>query len=468
MPELFMRIMKEEWRIHSTMFGQISFALFPVMIFGIVFMGSFLLPLLQSAIPASNLALITHAMFLVLGVMVGGFGLMGNEMMNRRFGQASLLAYSARSLPLSERFIFLNFVVKDTVYYFFLWVLPFGAGYIAASPFTGVPLAQSLLLLLTLALAFMAGLCTIFLLSALYVRSRHACGILVLALGAGLLALAFTTGTNPAFYFPPLLLYCGFSWGLLLVSCVVLAIMFLLSILIFSPDHAGTTRRYADLFAPLLKNFPSLPHPPLVAKDFVDLYRSGIGVGQALFSFLIPLVVIWFFLSLLGSYLPPHGLLFLFAMITGVIASTMYTWVTEFDAFGPYACLPVAVSTLIRSKITTFSLLQVVPAIFIGLAAIISGEPAYILPAVVLCVSISFYAAGVMSYLCGLSPSVLVYDVKVLFTYLVLDGVVCAIFSAVSFANPFYALSSVVLLIPGWLSVKAAMKRWDAVDPAGL
>ena len=78
-------------------------------------------------------------MYLMLGLMVGGFGMLGNEVMNRRFGQASLLAYSARSLPLSERYIFANFVVKDTVYYFFLWVFPFGFGYVLASPFTRCP-----------------------------------------------------------------------------------------------------------------------------------------------------------------------------------------------------------------------------------------------------------------------------------------------------------------------------------------
>ncbi|MCU0631368.1 MAG: hypothetical protein MUC66_00120 [Methanolinea sp.] len=468
MPELFLRMMKEEWRIHSTMFGQVSFALFPVMIFGIAFMGSFLLPLLRSAIPSSDLALMTHALFLMLGFMVGGFGLLGNEMMNRRFGQASLLTYSARSLPLSEHFIFLNFVAKDTVYYFFLWVFPFGAGYIAASPFTGTPLFQALLLLLTLVLSFMSGLCVVFLLSALYIRSKRACWLSVLALGAGWGGLAILTGTNPALLFPPFLLYSAFSWSTLFGLCTILAVMFAISIVLFSPETAGTTKHYPNTLAPLIRRVAFLPNPPLVAKDLIDLYRSGIGIGQTLFSFLIPLVVIWFFLSLVGSYLPPHGLLFMFAMITGVIASTMYTWVTEFDAFGSYACLPVAVSTLIRSKIATFSLLQVIPAVFIGLVATLTGERAYILPAVVLCVSISFYAGSVMAWLCGLSPSVLVYDVKVLFTYLILDGVVFAIFSAVAFANPFYALSSVVLFIPGWWCVKAAMKRWDAVDPAGF
>ncbi len=468
MPELFMRMMKEEWRIHSTMFGQVSFALFPVMIFGIVFMGSFLIPYLGSAIPVGNLALITHAMFLVLGFMVGGFGLLGNEMMNRRFGQASLLAYSARSLPLSEQFIFAHFVVKDTVYYFILWVFPFGLGYIAASPFTGVSLAQASLLLLTLTLAFLTGLCIVFLLSSLYVRSKKACLLLVLCLSAAICLFSLATGTDAGRFFPPFLLYAAFSWGMLIATCAILAVMFAVSVFLFTPEQAGTTKQYGDMQAPLVDKLGFLPNPALAAKDLIDLSRSGIGIGQTLFSFLIPLVVIWFFLSLAGPYLPAHGLLFIFALITGVIASTMYTWVTEFDSFGPYACLPVAVSTLIRSKMITFSLLQVIPAVFICLVAILSGESAFILPAVMLCISFSCYAAGVMAFLCGLSPSVLVYDVKVLFTYLVLDGIVLALFASISFANPWYALSSVVLILPARLFMKAAMRRWDAVDPAGF
>ena len=87
----------------------------------------------------------------------------------------------------------------------------------------------------------------------------------------------------------------------------------------------------------------------------IDLYRSGSVIGQTLFSFLIPLAVIWFFMSLLSPLPPPHGLLFMFAIITGVIASTMYTWVTMFDSFRAICLLPVAVSRLINGKLTTFT-----------------------------------------------------------------------------------------------------------------
>lgn len=468
MPELFWAMVKEEWRLHSTMFGSLSFALFPVMIFGIAFMGSFLLPLMRATLPAGNLTLIIHANYLMLGIMVGGFGLLGNEVMNRRFGQASLLSYSARSLPLSESFIFANFVIKDTVYYFFLWVFPFCFGYILASPFIGVPLASALLLLLTLTLSFLFGLCGIFFLSAVYTRSKPLFWVVLAVIGIAWGGLVVLTGMNPALFFPPLLLSSAFTWANLLVSCALLAVLFAVALWLFSPESVGSEKVYRNAFAPLMQRFSFLPNPPLAAKDALDLYRSGSVVGQTIFSFILPLAVIWFFLSLLRPYFPPHGLLFIFVITTGVIASTMYTWITMFDAFGPYACLPVSVSTLISSKLTTFALLQVVPAAFIAITAILSGETSVLVPAVVLGLSVSFYAVAVMAYLSGLSPSVMVYDVKVLAVYLVCVGIVLMVFTSIAFANPYYALSSVLLAIPAWWFVQKAKVRWDAVDPEGF
>jgi hypothetical protein len=253
-----------------------------------------------------------------------------------------------------------------------------------------------------------------------------------------------------------------------LISCGALALLFGVAIILFNPESVGSEKIYKDSFVPLMQRFSFLPNPPLAAKDTLDLYRSGSLVGQTIFSFFLPLAVIWFFLSLLGPFFPPHGLLFILAVTTGVIASTMYTWVTMFDTFGPYACMPVAVSTLITSKLTTFAVLQVIPAIFIMAVAILSGEVAYLFPAVVLGISVSFYAVGIMAWLCGLSPNVLVYDVKVLFAYLILVGIVLAIFTAVAFANPYFALSSVILVIPTWLLVQKAKVRWDSVDPEGF
>jgi len=465
--ELFIAMVKEEWRIHSTMFGSISFALFPILIFWIAFMGSFLLPLMRQALPAGELSIVLHANYLMLGFMVGAFGLLGSEVMNRRFGQASLLAYAARSLPLSERFIFANFVVKDTLYYFVLWVLPLALGFLLASPFIGIPITLPLLLALTLTLAFLSGLCLVFFLSSLYSRSKpvliEVLGILVLAAGA----IALVTHENPARLFPPVMLFHAFSWTNLLLCCATIVILFIVSIWLFTPETADSTKHYPDMLVPLAKRLSFFPTPPLTAKDIIDMYRSGGMVGQTLFSFVIPLVVIWFFLSLLNGYLPSYGVLLNFALVTGVIASTMYTWLTMFDTFGAYACLPISVRTLIKSKIASFAVLQIIPAVFVALAALLSGQVLYLLPAVVLTLSVSFYSLGVTVWLAGLSPSVMVYSVKVMVTYLFFVGIVLLALSAVAFANPFAALGAVVLFIPATVFARLGFAKWEAREQPG-
>jgi len=466
--ELFTSMMKEEWRLHSTMFGSLSFALFPVLIFGIVFMSSFLLPLFRAVLPAGDLALITTGVFLLLGVMVGGFGLLGNEVMNRRFGQMSLLAYSARSLPLSERYIFTNFVVKDIVYYLFLWVLPFVLGFAVASPFIGVPPAYPLLLFASLTLTFLFGLSAIFFLSTVYSRSKPALAIifvLVLVI-SGWAYLAF--GTSIADLFPPLQLLRSGAWSSLVESCIIVLIPFAISIALFTPEYTGTSRRFSNLMSPLIEKLSFFPTPPLAAKDLVDLWRSGGGVGQVLFSFLLPLGLIWFFLSVLRAMVPDYAVLLVFAVTTGIISATMYTWITSFDTFSSYACLPVSVSTLITSKICTFSVLQVIPAGFMVVVTLITGEIMYIIPVMVLWGAVSFYALSVSIYLTGLTPNVLVYDVKVLFAFMVLVGIPVMVVIALSFINPYFGIAALLLGVPAFVLVRKGYTRWEGKDMASF
>jgi hypothetical protein len=156
--------------------------------------------------------------------------------------------------------------------------------------------------------------------------------------------------------------------------------------------------------------------------------------------------------------------LLLFAILTGVIASTMYTWLTMFDTFSSYTCLPVGVPALMESKICSFSVLQVIPALFITVVTIASGGIAYLVPAFVLCLSVSFYALAVTIWLTGLSPSVLVYDAKVLFLYLASVGIALVALIAVAFVNPYYATGALLLFLPAWLLVKAGFTKWKIRD----
>lgn len=468
MDKLFTSMMKEEWRLHSTLFGSLSFALFPVLICVISFMGALLLPLFRELVPSGNLAFLTNASFLLLGVMVGAFGLIGNEIMNRRFGQASLLTYSSRTLPISERSLFATFVIKDIVYYCLLWVFPFVAGYALATPFIGVPWRVTVILSVTLTLSFLSGLSVVFFLSTLYNRSGwvFALVFLVMLCGAGLAYAFLDAGISH--FFPPFSLMYSYSLTGLLATLIGIIILFSSSVLLFSADHAGTTRHYPNIQYSLTRRLSCSPYPAITAKDLIDLHRSGSDIGQIIFSLILPLGILWFFLAALSVFIPAQDIVFLFSAITGVISATMYTWLTTTDPYSTYASLPVGVAGVIKSKICSFTLLQPIPAaLLIGVT--LAGGNYVILPAVlILWGSITFYALAITIYLTGLSPHVLVYDAKVLLFYLVSVGLIVLFMTALSFINPCFSVIALMLLPLSWLVVKRSLLKWEACDPPGF
>jgi hypothetical protein len=466
MRELFCAMMKEEWRLHATMFGSLSFALFPVLIGAITFMGSLILPFLGEIIPGQTLSFLVHAQFLLLGVMVGGFGLLGQEVMNRRFGQASLLAYSSRTLPLSDRSIFAVFVVKDTVYYVILWVLPFIAGITLAAPWSGLSLPFIGTIALTLTLSFLTGLAAIFLLSTLYARSMLLLAG-VLAAGALLSALLLaTTNLDPVLFFPPYALSRSFTFPLLLYSLTVIAVPFALAILFMTTEFPGREKHIPDRFSPLAGRLGRLRSGPMVAKDLLDLRRSGGLVGQTLFSFALPLALIWVTLVVLARVLPDTLILITFAGVAGIIGATIYTWVTEFDSIATYTFLPLGTPDLIRSKLTSFLLLQPLTMLAVLAGAIASGEYGSFLPAAVLALSVSVYAASVMVWLTGLWPAVMVYDVRVLAASMLLIGPVLLGLIGAASISVLYAFGSALLLVPAFLFIQWSYRRWETWEKA--
>ena len=462
--ELFIGMMKEEWRIHSTIFGNLGFALFPVLIFAIAFMGSFILLLVREVMPVDELIIIIHALFVILGFMVGSFGILGREFMNRRFGQASLLAYSSRSLPVKERVIFLNFILKDILYYFILWVLPFGMGFLIASPFIGVDPFYPLILLLTLTLAFMTGLVTVFFLSTIYAHCRTLLAV-ILIFSIGVFAgMYIISGTGPVDLFSPLILFYNFSLPILAISIISIVIPFALSVVFLTTEYTGTEKRFKNRFSPLSARLGFMPCPALVTKDMIDLFRSGTGVGQTIFSFVLPLGLIWLVLSVLSDYIPVVDLFLVFAALTGVISSTMYTWLTEFDTPRSYLFLPVNISTVIRGKISGFVLMQFIPIIFIICISFAAEVLSYLIPALIMCCSVSFIAVSIMIYLCGLSPGILIYNIKILFLYMVVMGPLLLILIVISFISPCYSLLNVLIALPFYLIARKGTIKWDEKD----
>ncbi|HWQ47794.1 MAG TPA: hypothetical protein VN414_02390 [Methanosarcina sp.] len=465
--EIFKSMLKEEWRMHSNLFGNNGFSLFPGFIFLLTFFVSLVLPVFSEIFTYAQIALGMHYLFLLMGGMVGAFGLMGREFMNRRFGQASLIAYSSRTLPVSERLIFANFLVKDIVYYFILYVLPFIAGFALAAAL--IPAGNFhfpvilLLLLLTLSLSFMIGLSLVFFLSTIYAHSGK---LLTLVLLAGCIFMLFISGNldSEIFYIlPSLSFFLRPSKSQFLLSFGLIILPSALSMLFLKVDFPQTKKSFPNSFSRLCEKFGSYRYAAFAAKDFLDLKRSEGGLGKLIFSFLMPAALIWLLLSVLGGVLQALNTLILFSLVLGVLFSSMYNWLTEYDIFASYAFFPLKVSDMIRSKLNTYLFLNLIPLILL-IPLTLRKDPEVLLPSLLLFFSISLYMVSILIYLTGLSPSINLYNGRTFAVYtfsimpLLLVNIILSMF------GPYYVLVNLLLVPLALYLLGQSFRKWDWIE----
>lgn len=465
--DIFKSMIKEEWRMHSSLFGHSGFALFPVFIFLFTFFVSLVLPVFREIITDAQIALGMHYLFLLVGGMVGAFGLMGRELMNRRFGQASLIAYSSRVLPVSERFIFANFLGKDIVYYFVLYILPFVAGFALAAVFVpagnfGVP-STILTLLFTLSISFMIGISAVFFLSTVYAHSGKISLFCLFTASLLLLHISGNLSQDTLYALPSLSFFLVPSKNQLLLSGALVLAPSILSLIFLKIDFPQAQKSFSNSFSKLCRYLGTYRYAAFVAKDSLDLKRSEGGIGKVIFSFVLPLLLVWILLSALGRVIPALNTLTLFALVLGVLSSSMYNWLTEYDIFASYAFLPLKVSDMIKSKLNSYLILNLVPLVILALLAL-QKDPLSLIPSLLLFLTISLYMVSVLVYLTGLSPSINLYNGKnfALYTLSVMPLLMLNII--LSMFGTYYALVDLLLIPVALYLLGKGFRKWDRND----
>jgi len=465
--DIFKSMIKEEWRMHSNIFGSGGFALFPVFIFLFTFFVSLVLPVFREIFTDAQIALGMHYFFLLVGGMVGAFGLMCREFMNRRFGQASLIAYSSRTLPVSQRIIFANFLVKDVAYYFALYVLPFIAGFALAAklvPSGNFQLPGTLLiLLLTLSLSFMIGLSLVFFLSTVYAHSGKLLFSGLLAISIFLLFVFGNLDSNVFYSLPSLSFFLNPSENQFLLSFVLITVPSALSLIFLKVDYPQTKKSFSNSFSGLCGYLGSYRYAAFVVKDFLDLKRSEGGLGKVIFSFLLPAALIWMLLSALGKVIPALNALTLFSLVLGVLSSSMYNWLTEYDIFASYAFFPLRVSDMIKSKLNSYLFLNLVPFLLLTLL-VLNKEPSILFPSLLLFLSISLYMVSILVYLTGLSPSINLYNGKTFALYALSVMPLLMINIILSMFGPYYVLVDLMLVPLAFYLLGQSFKKWDCIE----
>jgi len=399
-------MIREEWRLHSTLFGGRRFAVFPVLI-ALASAGMVWLLVFTGTAPAT-IALWLHLLVFAFGLYTGSVGLIGRDGMRDLLGDLSLVLFSARTLPLSQRRLLGTFLVKDIIYYAVLFLVPLTVAYAPAAATAG-DLARLPLLWLTLTGTFVVGLVVTF--SAISARTRGRAGTAVLLAGAVLVGLAWATGINLLDWLP-----YGFYNG---AGGVTPAVGFLATLGIaavglaaFDPTSESTSRTTGP---DLLRWQRRLRYDSdgLVAKSLIDVARSSGGVWKVVFSGAILFAVTAGLVELVETITglePSTGLSF--GAVLGLTSFTTYNWVTQFDDPDTYLHHPIATAAVFEAKFRSFLVLGLPTVLGYYLLAVgLWGERALVAVAGgVLVVGLSIYLFGLTVALTGLEPNTFLFD----------------------------------------------------------
>ncbi|MED5308630.1 MAG: hypothetical protein VYA95_04705, partial [Candidatus Thermoplasmatota archaeon] len=365
-----------------------------------------------------------HLPLLVFSLGMGTFAFMGRDALVRRTASKNHLLASPALQPLPNSMAHFAYFVKDLVFYVLLILSPIilgmGLGKGLDTFFDiKTPLEYSSLpwtwfaMVVTLA----QGLVISFLASALWMRGRPftifgpiAVVLIGIIVGVGvfdiemiLIGLQIQTNKNL------LLGIVGFA------ICILLG--YLSSLLIIDDFDVSVVEK-GDLFKPIYAKLSFLGRGEIrliVAKEFVDLFRSG-SIKKMVVSYTIPLAVLLGMAWLIDFAEAPIPInLLSYAPFLGFFGFNFYSWLTILDSPEFMNGLPVRVPQLIRAKVLVYFLITSwISLIFIILMAWRLDEWASLPTSIVVMFANSIYIVALTAFLMGLRPNKAIFDASIM------------------------------------------------------
>ena len=417
---VFVEMFREEWRLHSRLFGGGRFAAFPLLVVALV-AGTTELLVVTGTAPDTVFAGL-HALALVFGLHTGSIGLVGRDALRGLLGDLTLLVFSARTLPLSRGRLLGVFVVKDVVYYTALFLLPMalgtlpavlasgggtaGAGATAGAGGAGGVAMSVLLVWTTLTLTFVLGIGTM--LAGVGLSRLGLPGWVGLA-GVGAAAGAAWAGGLDVVAYTPYGVFLAPAPVRVAGAAALLGAVFLVGALTFGPTDRPRTRTVTPTFRRWLGRVGD----PVAAKTLLDVHRSAGGVWKVLFSGAILFGVTAALVDLAGRITgvsPSVGVSF--GAVLGLSGFTTYNWLTQAEDVDPYLAQPLSVADVFAGKLRAFLLLGPLAGLGFYLLALAwrGGRPLEAAVGAALLVGVACYIFGVTVYLTGLSPDEFLFD----------------------------------------------------------
>ncbi|MFC7046079.1 hypothetical protein ACFQH6_12230 [Halobacteriaceae archaeon GCM10025711] len=411
---VFRAMLREEWRLHATLFGGRRFALFPLTIAGLVLAGGYMLA--RSGLDAATIHAGTLAFALVLGLQTGTVGFESDDAVENLLGDVTLLLFSARTLPLSPRTLVTVFLVKDVAYYAVLFLLPLSVGatlgpVLAAGAVAG-SIGASLALWPATVVAFTLGVGGSLLASGVLVRRPALVAGVGLAVLAGL-ALAFgpfaaVGSAVVAASTPP---YSPLAVGVAVAGTLTVLVAGVRQFDVSADHRRHTVAR--DEYAWLTRRLGDGPLPSLVAKTLVDVHRSSGGVWKLVVSSAVLIVSVHVVLDVVTQWFPLTPLPgVVFGVLLSATAFPTYAWLTRVDDVADYRFYPVDSRRLLVAKAWAFALLEAPVALvyYAGVSVLARPGLGELLVGGVLLAGAAVYVFAVTVRVAGFRPNDALFD----------------------------------------------------------
>lgn len=461
---------REEWRLHSRLFGGGRFAAFPLVVLVLAAGAVELLGRVGTDLGATVLGL--HALVAFVGLQTGTIGLVSRDAVDSLVGDVTFLLSASRTLPLSRRGVVAAFLVKDLAYYAGYFLLPIAFALVPAVLRGTVAPAAVPRLWLSTTLTFATGSAVT--LAAIALRSRGRVGrVALVGLVAGVTVLAVGSATGRvavdlARYTPYALYADAGSLGDAVLAVGPTAVLAVVGVYGADPEYAPPSRTAGNDFAAWRARLGD--DDGLLVKTLLDVRRSDGGFLKVGFSAAVVLAVAVALVSFAGRVTgrtPATGVSV--GALLGLTAFTTYNWLASFDSVDAYRHLPVDVAAVFRAKRRGFLLLG--PAVgLLAYAVAVAWLGTTLLDAVagaVLSVGVQLYLYGVTTYVAGLRPNEFLFDPVLFVSFTVAVAAVLVPTLVVGFVVPVttgpllgLVVGSVVVGAVGETLARRAPRRW--------
>ncbi|MAJ01618.1 MAG: hypothetical protein CMA10_04350 [Euryarchaeota archaeon] len=365
-----------------------------------------------------------HLPLFMFSLGMGTFAFIGRDAIIRRTGSKNFLLAAPALQPLPNSMAHFAYFMKDLAFYVMLILTPIILGMGLGILLDGVAGIRTPLLWTSLPWTWLAmattlgqGLALSFLASSLWLRGRPytvigPLAIVVLGIGVGL------------GWLPTQLLLWGLvaqstQNGLFILGGLLFSIGlgFVASILILDDFDVSVVER-GDLLAPIYGRLNFLGRGEIrliVAKEFVDLFRSG-AIKKMTVSYAIPLLVLLGMAWLVDFAEAPIPInLLSYAPFLGFFGFNFYSWLTILDSPDFMNGLPLKVPDLIRAKVVVYFLATSwISLIFIVLMAWRLDEWASLPTSIIVMFANSIYIVALTAFLMGLRPNKAIFDASIM------------------------------------------------------